>query len=185
MKYFKHHLSDVQTEHIGDDTKIWQFSVVLKNAKIGKNCNINAQVFVENDVVIGDNVTIKSGVQIWDGIVLEDNVFVGPNVTFTNDLVPRSKQYPLTFDKTRVRTGASIGANVTVIAGIEIGHYSMIGAGSVVTKNVLHNELWFGNPAIKKGYITDDGILLNLDLKASKTGKQYIWENNKLKKLND
>jgi len=185
MKYFKHHLSDVQTEDIGDESKIWQFSVVLKNAKIGKNCNINAQVFIENDVIIGDNVTIKSGVQIWDGILLEDDVFVGPNVTFTNDLLPRSKQYPLSFEKTKVRKGASIGANVTIVAGIEIGAFAMIGAGAVVTKNIGNNELWYGNPAVKKGYISHDGIVLNLNLKDSKTGKQYIWENNKLMKVND
>ncbi|MFP3534379.1 DapH/DapD/GlmU-related protein, partial [Burkholderia sp. SIMBA_042] len=84
-------LADVQTDNIGEDTMIWQFCVVLKGAKIGKNCNMNCQVFIENNVIIGDNVTIKPGVQIWDGVTLEDNVFIGPNVTFTNDLIPRSK----------------------------------------------------------------------------------------------
>jgi UDP-2-acetamido-3-amino-2,3-dideoxy-glucuronate N-acetyltransferase len=182
MDYFCHKLSDVQSAKIGEKTSIWQFVVILAGAVIGKNCNINAFVFIENDVVVGDNVTIKSGVQVWDGVVLEDNVFIGPNVTFTNDLIPRSKKYPLSFNKTIVKKGASIGANATVIAGIKIGSFSFIGAGSVVTKNIPNNELWFGNPAVKKGYITDDGILLNLDLKSSKTGDMYFWKNRKLKK---
>lgn len=147
MKYKIHNLSDVQTENIGEDTTIWQFCVVLKNAKIGKNCNINCNVFIENDVAIGDNVTIKPGVQVWDGVTLEDNVFIGPNVTFTNDLFPRSKQYPLKFSKTLIKRGASIGANATIIAGNTIGENALIGAGSVVTKNVPANEIWAGNPA--------------------------------------
>jgi UDP-2-acetamido-3-amino-2,3-dideoxy-glucuronate N-acetyltransferase len=182
MKYFRHQLSDVQSKSIGEDTKIWQFSVVLKKAKIGKNCNINAHVFIENDVVIGDNVTIKSGVQIWDGVSLDDNVFVGPNVTFTNDHTPRSKKYSHSFDKIIIRKGASIGANATIIAGLEIGSYAMIGAGSVVTKSISDNELWYGNPASKKGYITDDGVILNLELRSVNTNDQYIWFKNKLKK---
>ena len=152
-----HKLSDVQSSNIGKDTNIWQFCVVLKNAKIGKNCNINAHVLIENDVRIGDNVTIKSGVQLWDGIRIEDNVFIGPNVTFTNDFLPRSKQYPKEFLKTIVKKGASIGANSTIIGGITTGEYAMIGAGSVVTKNVGSQELWYGNPATRKGYVCKCG----------------------------
>ena len=127
--------------------------MVLSDAKIGNNCNINAQCLIENDVNIGDNTTIKSGVQIWDGITLEDNVFIGPNVTFTNDFMPRSKQYPSHFLKTTVKLGASIVANSTIIGGITIGEYAMIGAGSVVTKSIPDNELWFGNPARFQGYV--------------------------------
>lgn len=152
-----HKLSDVQTTSIGKDTTIWQFCVILKNAKIGSNCNINANVFIENDVLIGDNVTIKSGVQIWDGITLEDNVFIGPNVTFTNDLSPRSKKYPTRFLKTIIKKGTSIGANATLIGGIKIGEYSMLGAGSVLTKSINKNELWYGNPAKFKNYICKCG----------------------------
>ena len=144
-----HDLSDVKSPNIGDGTRIWQFCVVLPDADIGKNCNICANVLIENDVKIGDNVTIKSGVQIWDGVIVEDNVFIGPNVTFTNDLFPRSKVYPDKFEKTTIKKGASIGANSTILAGITIGMNAMIGAGSVVTKNVPDNELWFGNPARK------------------------------------
>ena len=152
-----HKLSNVQSSNIGIDTNIWQFCVVLKDAKIGNNCNINAQVLIENDVIIGNNVTIKSGVQIWDGITLEDNVFIGPNVTFTNDFLPRSKQYPKDFLKTTIKEFASIGANSTIVGGIIINEYAMIGAGSVVTKNVGIQELWFGNPAVHKGYVCKCG----------------------------
>lgn len=142
-----HPLADVQSSNIGEGTSVWQFCVILGKAVIGKNCNINCQVFIENDVVIGDNVTIKPGVQIWDGITLEDNVFVGPNVTFTNDLKPKSKNYPEQFLRTLVKEGASLGANCTVLPGITIGKNSLIGAGSVITENVPENEIWVGNPA--------------------------------------
>ncbi len=142
-----HPLSDVQSKSIGKNTEIWQFCVILEGAKIGENCNINCQVFIENDVVIGNNVTIKPGVQIWDGIILEDNVFIGPNVTFTNDLRPRSKQYPKEFLTTIIKEGASIGANATILPGIMIGKNAMIGAGSVVLQDIPANTLWVGNPA--------------------------------------
>lgn len=123
-----------------------------ENAVIGDFCNINYNVFIENDVIIGDNVTIKSGVQIWDGIRIEDNVFIGPNVSFTNDKFPRSKQYPTEFLKTIIKKGVSIGAGSVILGGIIIGENAMIGAGSVVTKNIPANELCYGNPAkfIKK-----------------------------------
>lgn len=152
-----HNLSDVQSSNIGENTNIWQFCVILKDAKIGNNCNINAQVLIENDVVIGDNVTIKSGVQVWDGITIENNVFVGPNVTFTNDFTPRSKQYPTEFLKTTIEKGASLGANSTILGGINIGEYALIGAGSVVTKDIPNNELWYGNPAHFRGYVCNCG----------------------------
>lgn len=160
-----HPTADVQSEHIGDETKIWQFCVVLPQAIIGRNCNICAQVFIENDVVIGDNVTVKPGVQIWDGVTIEDDVFVGPNVTFTNDIVPRSKCYPESFSKTSIMKGASIGANSTIVAGHAIGRYALVGAGSVVTKDIPANTVWFGNPARQKGFITNDGIILDMNKK--------------------
>ncbi|WP_415397866.1 DapH/DapD/GlmU-related protein [Sulfurimonas sp. CS5] len=159
-----HPLSDVQTKNIGENTNIWQFCVVLKDAKIGSNCNINANVLIENDVIIGNNVTVKSGVQVWDGITLEDNVFIGPNVTFTNDLMPRSKQYPKKFLKTNIKKSASIGANSTIVGGITIEKYALIGAGSVVTKNIGIQELWYGNPAKHKGYICKCGQKCNIEL---------------------
>ncbi|PTT74155.1 MULTISPECIES: acyltransferase [unclassified Chryseobacterium] len=142
-----HPLADVQSKNIGEGTMIWQFCVILKNATIGKNCNINCQVLIENDAIIGDHVTIKPGVQIWDGITLEDNVFIGPNATFTNDLFPKSKNKEFKLIKTLVKKGASIGANATILAGVTIGENALVGAGSVVTKNIPDNEIWVGNPA--------------------------------------
>lgn len=142
-----HPLADVQSSNIGEGTNIWQFCVVLKNAQIGKDCNINCQVLIENQAIIGDNVTIKPGVQIWDGITIKDDVFIGPNVTFTNDLFPKSKNKDFKLEKTIVKKGASIGANATILAGITIGENALVGAGSVVTKNIPENEIWVGNPA--------------------------------------
>lgn len=142
-----HPTSDVKSTNIGENTNIWQFCVVFPQAKIGSNCNICAQVLIENEVVIGNNVTIKSGVQIWDGITIEDDVFIGPNATFTNDLFPRSKNPDWKLAKTVIKKGASIGANATILAGVTIGENAMIGAGSVVTKDVPANSVWYGNPA--------------------------------------
>ena len=142
-----HPLSDVKSTNIGENTNIWQFCVVFPEAKIGTGCNICANVLIENEVVVGNDVTVKSGVQLWDGVTLEDNVFVGPNVTFTNDLFPRSKNPDWKLSKTVVKKGASIGANATILCGITIGENAMIGAGSVVTKDVPAGEVWVGNPA--------------------------------------
>lgn len=142
-----HTLSDCKNNEIPESTNIWQYCVIFPSCKIGENCNICSHCLVENDAVIGNNVTIKSGVQIWDGIEIEDDVFVGANVTFTNDLYPRSKNLDWKLLKTRVCKGASIGAGSTILSGIVIGENAMIGAGSVVTKNVPAGEVWVGNPA--------------------------------------
>jgi len=152
-----HPLADIQTKQIGENTTIWQFTVVLKNAVIGSNCNINCHTFIENDVVIGNNVTVKSGVYLWDGIRVEDSVFIGPNATFVNDPYPKSKQYPAQFQQTLLRKGCSIGANATIIGGIEIGENALIGAGSVVTKNVKPHALMLGNPAKQIGWVNHLG----------------------------
>lgn len=145
--YFTHHLSDVQTTSIGHDTKIWQFCTILKDAVIGINVNICSNCFIENDVIIGNNTTIKNGVCIFNGAILEDNVFIGPNVTFTNDKNPRSKIYPRTFPKTYIKKGASVGAGTVILPGITIGENALIGAGSVVTKDIPDNSIAYGNPA--------------------------------------
>ena len=143
----------VESKSIGKDTRIWAFVHILKGARIGSNCNICDHCFIENDVVIGNKVTIKSGVYIWDGIEIEDNVFVGPNVTFTNDLYPRSKIYQKNYPRILIKEGASIGANSVLIAGVSIGQHAMVGAGSVITKDVKDYELVYGNPARHRGYI--------------------------------
>lgn len=137
-----HPLADIQSKNIGKDTNIWQFCVVLPNAKIGENCNICSNCFIENEVVIGNNVTIKCGVQIWDGITVEDDVFIGPNATFCNDKYPKSKNPNWKLEGITIKKGASIGANATILPGIIIGENAIIAAGSVVTRNVLPNETY-------------------------------------------
>lgn len=141
-----HPLSDCKA-NIPASTNIWQFCIIFPEAKIGDNCNICANVLIENEVTVGNNVTVKSGVQLWDGITVEDDVFIGPNATFTNDLFPRSKNSDWKLSKTVIKKGASIGANATILCGVTIGEKAMIGAGSVVTKDVPDGELWVGNPA--------------------------------------
>lgn len=148
---FVHALADVQTRDIGAGTRIWQFCVVLPGARLGRDCNVNAHCLIENDVILGDRVTVKSGVQLWDGLRAEDDVFIGPNVTFTNDKYPRSKKPPPAFATTVLRGGASIGANATILCGVQIGANAMVGAGSVVTRDVPAGELWLGNPARHRG----------------------------------
>jgi acetyltransferase-like isoleucine patch superfamily enzyme/dTDP-4-dehydrorhamnose 3,5-epimerase-like enzyme len=152
MSYFVHPSAICESQTIGEKTRVWAFAHVLPSAKIGSECNLCDHVFIENDVVIGDRVTIKCGVQVWDGMTLEDDVFVGPNVTFTNDPFPHSKQYPISFSKTLVRRGASIGANATILPGITIGIQAMVGAGAVVTHDVPPYAKVVGNPARIIGY---------------------------------
>jgi UDP-2-acetamido-3-amino-2,3-dideoxy-glucuronate N-acetyltransferase len=168
-----HKTAEVFTSHVGVNTQIWQNVIVLENALIGDNCNINCHCFIENDVKIGNNVTIKCGVYIWDGLIIEDDVFIGPNVTFTNDLFPRSKQFDREILNTVIKQGASIGAGAVILAGITIGRYSMIGAGSLITKSIPDYSLWYGNPAEQKGYVTKSNTMVSLDL-TDKMGNKYM-----------
>ena len=137
----------VESPHVGRGTRVWAFAHILPDARIGAECNICDGVFIENDVVVGDRVTVKCGVQLWDGVTLEDDVFVGPNATFTNDPFPRSRQRPDAFSRTLVRRGASIGANATILPGVVIGQSALVGAGSVVTRDVPAYAVVVGNPA--------------------------------------
>jgi len=153
MNYFIHPQAIVETSSIGNQTRIWAFVHILAGAKIGEDCNICDHVFIENDVIIGNRVTVKSGVQLWDGVRIQDDVFVGPNVTFTNDRFPRSKCYPDHFLSTVIGKGASIGANATILPGLQIGERAMVGAGAVVTRDVPLNAIVTGNPARIIGYV--------------------------------
>lgn len=150
---FVHPLADVQAHRIGSGTRIWQYCVVLPDAVIGSDGNICSHCFIENDVVIGDRVTIKNGVQLWDGLRVGDDVFIGPNVTFTNDKHPRSKQHPAEFLVTHIESGASIGGGATILPGLRIGRAAMVGSGAVVTRSVPPNAIVVGNPAHIVGYV--------------------------------
>lgn len=150
-----HALSDVQSTNVGARTRVWQFVVILPGASVGEDCNICAHCFIENDVVVGNRVTVKSGVQLWDGLRLEDDVFVGPNVTFTNDRMPRSGVHSGAFPHTLVRRGASIGGGATILPGLQIGERAMIGAGAVVTSDVPARAIVVGTPAKVIGYVDD------------------------------
>ena len=166
-----HENSDVQSSNIGPNSHIWQYCVVLPKAIIGDNCNICSHCFIENEVTIGDNVTIKNGTKIWDGITIEDNVFIGPNVTFTNDLYPRSKEYKKTYLKTIIKMGATVGASSTILPGLTIGKKAMIGAGALVTHDVPPNAIVEGVPARITGYI---------GAKTNKAHNELLLENQKL-----
>lgn len=144
---FIHQLADVGTDNIGEGSRVWQFAVVLKGAVLGKDCNICAHTFIEQNVVLGDRVTVKSGVFLWAGTRIGNDVFLGPNATFTNDKFPRSKQYPEQFSGILIEDGASIGANATLLPGIRIGAHAMVGAGAVVTRDVPERAIVAGNPA--------------------------------------
>jgi acetyltransferase-like isoleucine patch superfamily enzyme len=153
---FVHRNAIVEAQGIGERTRIWAFTHVMNGAHIGRDCNIGEQCFAESGVVVGNSVVIKNGVALWNGVEIGDNVFVGPNVVFTNDLMPRAKLFRSVVP-TRVREGASIGANATVCCGIEIGRWAMVGAGSVVTRDVPEFAMVFGNPARVRGYVCKCG----------------------------
>jgi UDP-2-acetamido-3-amino-2,3-dideoxy-glucuronate N-acetyltransferase len=155
--HFRHPHSICETEHVGPRTRIWAFAHVLPGARIGADCNICDHVFMENDVVVGDRVTIKCGVSVWDGLRIEDDVFVGPSVAFTNDPFPRSGVRRADFPRTLVRRGASLGANCTILPGLTIGAEAMVGAGSVLTRDVPPHAIVVGNPARIVGYADTGG----------------------------
>ncbi|MDR3413283.1 MAG: acyltransferase [Formivibrio sp.] len=152
---FVHKLADVSSNAIGDGTRIWQFVVILSGARIGAGCNICSHVFIENDVVIGDRVTIKSGVQLWDGLRVGNDVFIGPNVTFTNDMFPRSKRYPDKYLETIINDRASIGAGAVILPGLTVGTDAFVAAGAVVTRSVAPKSMVRGNPARHVRYVGD------------------------------
>lgn len=180
-----HPLSDVQSQNIGEGTYVWQYTIILKNAKIGKECNINCHVFIENDVIIGDNVTIKPGVYVWDGVTIESDVMIGPNVTFTNDKLPRSKNKNYKMELTTVKSGASIGAGAIILCGIEIGKYALIGAGALITKNIPARALVIGSPGKVVGWVNDDGTKMEKsnEYYIDNLGDKWMEMNNELVKI--
>lgn len=151
--FFVHSHALCESLNIGKNSRVWAFAHILPGARLGAECNVCDNVFIENDVVIGDRVTLKCGVQLWDGITVEDDVFIGPNATFTNDLFPRSKKHPESYARTTIRKGASLGANCTILPGVTIGMNAMVGAGAVVTKSIPPNAIVVGNPAKIVGYV--------------------------------
>jgi acetyltransferase-like isoleucine patch superfamily enzyme len=163
QNYFVHPAAICESDSIGKNTRIWAFVHVLKDVVIGEDCNICDHVFIENDVHIGNRVTIKNGISIWNGVTVEDDVFLGPYCVFTNDLYPRSKSYHSENIKTLLKKGTSIGANATVLCGITLGRYCMVGAGSVVTKDVPDFALVVGHPARFVYWISKNGEKLNFD----------------------
>jgi UDP-3-O-[3-hydroxymyristoyl] glucosamine N-acyltransferase len=153
----------VASPHVGEGTRIWAWVNVLPGATIGRDCNICDRCFVENDVVIGDRVTVKCGVSLYDGLALEDDVFVGPGVIFSNDLRPRSGWHRDTYPRTLVRTGASLGSGVVLLPGITVGRWAMVGAGSLVTRDVPDFALSYGSPARVHGHVCRCGESLRFN----------------------
>ena len=150
---FKHRFSLVESRAVGPGTRVWAWAHVMKGARVGSDCNIGEHCFIETGAVLGNRVTVKNGVAIWEGVTLEDDVFLGPNAVLTNDLLPRSKVYHARVVPTLVMRGASVGANATILCGTRIGRWSLIGAGSVVTKDVPAHALVVGNPARVVGFV--------------------------------
>lgn len=178
-KPYIHKTAIVESINIGQNTNIWAYVHILKHAKIGKNVNICDHCFIENEVVIGDNVTIKCGVYLWDGIRIENNVMIGPNVTFTNDRYPRSQNKDWKKENTLLKKGSTIGANSTLLPGIVIGQYAMVGVASLVTKDVLDFSLVYGTPAKHRGYICICGIKIktNKNTHTCSCGKKFSIRN--------
>ncbi len=159
---------------VGDGSKIWHFCHVLSHTKIGENCILGQNVMVGPSVEVGNGCKIQNNVSVYKGVTLEDGVFCGPSCVFTNVLTPRATvECKDEFDETRVCTGATIGANATILCGITIGTYAMIGAGSVVTRDVLPHALVVGNPARQAGWVSREGIILDAGLVCPRTGEVY------------
>jgi acetyltransferase-like isoleucine patch superfamily enzyme len=168
---------------IGAGTRVWAFAHIVKGAVIGENCNVCDHTFVEGEVRIGNRVTLKCGVYLWNGIIVEDDVFIGPCATFTNDIRPRSRQYLEKFPTTTLRQGCTIGANSTILPGLTIGRWAMVGAGAVVTRSVSDFSLVFGNPAKQQAWICQCTKSLQIDNGAAhcSCGRDYKLEGDKLR----
>ena len=167
---------------IGKGTRIWHFSHLMGSCKVGDNCTIGQNVFIDSNVIIGNRVKIQNNVSVYNGVTVEDDVFLGPSVVFTNVINPRSFiERKNEFRKTRIKNGATIGANATILCGIEIGAYAMLGAGAVILKNVPDFAVMVGNPAIQTGWISRDGNKLDFDdagiATCTSSGTKYKLQN--------
>lgn len=175
MKYRAHPTAEIASDAlIGAGTVIWQHCIVVAGARIGEQCKLAHNVFVEGGVRLGDRVTVKDNVALYSGVDLADDVFVGPNAVFTNVMAPRafvSRKHQ--FLPTRVGRGASIGANATILCGVTVGEFAMIGAGAVVTRDVKPHALVYGNPARQRGWVSRSGIRLGDDLRCPETDERY------------
>jgi UDP-2-acetamido-3-amino-2,3-dideoxy-glucuronate N-acetyltransferase len=179
-RFFKHETACVESQDIGSGTRIWAFAHVMSRATIGENCNICDHCFIESGAVIGNNVTIKNGVSIWDKVIIEDGAFIGPNAAFTNDLWPRSRNPNWQIKETVIGRGASIGANATILCGIHVGAFAMIGAGAVLAHDLPDHALCYGNPARIHGWVCVCSLKLEFTgMKATcgNCGKQYRQSN--------
>ena len=182
-QFFKHDTALVESRNVGSGTRIWAYTHVMDGAVIGDNCNICDHCFIESGAVIGNNVTIKNGVSVWDKVTIEDGAFVGPNATLTNDLWPRSRNQNWQAKETLIGKGATIGANATILCGIRIGSFAMIGAGSVLTRDLPDYALCYGNPARIHGWVCSCGSKLNfteINATCKQCGRQYHKSQNKV-----
>ena len=189
--YFAHETAMIdQGCDIGEGTKIWHFSHLMPNCKLGKNCNVGQNVVISPEVVLGDNVKVQNNVSIYTGVTCEDDVFLGPSMVFTNVMNPRSAVNRRgEYLTTTVRKGVSIGANATIVCGNDIGQFAFIGAGSVVTKEVPAYALLVGNPAKQIGWMSEFGHRLNFDKNSEanceESGEKYRIENNTVNKIGE
>lgn len=186
--YFVHETAIVdEGAIIGQGVRIWHFSHIMPGCKIGQNCNIGQNVVVSPEVILGNNVKVQNNVSIYTGVVCEDDVFLGPSCVFTNVINPRSLFQMVNYSKTKIKKGATIGANATILCGLEIGEYAFVGAGSVVTKNIPDYALVVGNPARRTGWISIRGHKLHFNsegLAECKEGKEkYFLDNNKVRRI--
>ena len=172
---------------IGDGTKIWHFCHIMPTARIGRNCILGQNVFVDNNTRIGNGVKIQNNVSVYNGVIIEDDVFLGPSMVFTNVINPRSFiERKEEFRTTIVRNGATIGANATIVCGVEIGAYALVGAGSVVTGDVQPFSLVYGNPARHQGWVSKAGYRLQFregQAACAGTGEHYVLINNRVQTL--
>lgn len=176
--FYKHPLALVESEQVGDRTRVWAFAHVMEGAQVGVDCNIGEHCFVEKGAIVGNRVTIKNGVAVWDGVVCEDDVFLGPFAVLTNDRRPRSKAYHAAPSRTLIRQGATVGANATLICGITVGHHAMIGAGTVVTRDVPAHALVVGNPARQRAWVCRcaENLMFEADAAACACGLRYVLD---------